>query len=198
MDLSQMLRGALPSAGELRYGFEVAGMRLVPAAGVLTEMVAEARVFPVPKAAPGLAGVINLRGTVVPLLDRRTQVREAGHIRPFVHRALVFDRDDHRVGLLLDDMPRLLALLPVDPALALAESADAGAGTSPSAGLKAFLTRPWCRVDQQGEIWWEFNHRLAFESLAHGLAPTASATAHTTAHTTAQTSRPQGIEEVIE
>lgn len=180
-----MLRGALPSAGELRYGFEVAGLRMVPAARVLTELVAEARVFPVPKAASGLAGVINLRGTIVPLLDRRGAPREARHIRPFAHRALVFDREDHRVGLLLDGMPQLLALVPADEGLALPH---AGA-TEEGASLLAFLTKPWARVDQPDEIWWEFNHRLAFESLARaaGAVPTQ---ANLTSH--------QGIEEVIE
>lgn len=189
MDLSQMLRGGLPSMGELRYGFEVAGLRLVPAARVLTELVAEARVFPVPKAAPGLAGVINLRGTIVPVLDRRIAPREAGLIRPFTHRALVFDRDDHRVGLLLDGMPQLLALLPLDASDISLLPPD----TEQGASLKPFLTRPWARVDQPDEVWWEFNHRAAFEALARATRHSAVASPSTQRKTS-----PQGIEEVIE
>lgn len=174
MDLSQMLRSALPGAGELRYGFEVGGLKLVPAAGVLTEMVAEARVFPVPKAAPGLAGVINLRGTIVPLLDRRATPREQQHIRPFVYRALVLDRDDHRIGLLLDGMPQLLALMPVVGTGGDASSAALDDAVSLHKGLRPFLTRAWSRADCPEEIWWEFNHRRAFESLARAAAPAQS------------------------
>jgi purine-binding chemotaxis protein CheW len=198
MDLTQMLRGGLPSAGELRYGFEVAGLKLLPAAGVLTEMVAEARVFPVPKAAPNLAGVINLRGTIVPLLDRRAVPREAGHIRPFVCRALVLDRDDHRVGLLIDNMPQLLALMPLASASPRpADVFETGGPHDHRPGLKDFLSRPWCRVDQPDEIWWEFNHRLAFEALARS-AGSASNHPHATPSAVTHMSSPQDIEEVIE
>lgn len=164
MDFSQMLRGAVPPMGELRYGFRVAGLQLVPAARVLTEMMAEARVFPVPKAAPALAGVTNLRGTIVPLLDRRQVRRGAPTIRPFVQRALVFDRDDNRIGLLLDSPPELLALTPAP--------SDT---PRPASTLSAFLTRAWSQVDQPEQIWWEFNHRAAFESLARSANPALDA-----------------------
>ena len=144
-----------PVTGELRYGFCVAGLNLVPAARVLTEMIAEARVFPVPRSAPALAGVTNLRGTIVPLLDRRIERRSNASIRPFMQRALVFDHDEHRIGLLLDTQPELLTLMPAPLETPKPESA-----------LSAFLTRPWAQVDQPDQIWWEFDHRAAFESLA--------------------------------
>lgn len=157
MDSTHAMRDAGSGKGELRYGFVVGGLHLVPAQRVLTEMIAQARIFPVPRSAPGLAGVTNLRGTIVPLLDRREQRRGAASIRPFTHRALVFDRDESRVGLLLDAQPELLSLTPAPD------------GTPwPQSPLSAFLTRPWAQADQNGQIWWEFNHRAAFESLARG------------------------------
>lgn len=152
---------ASPREGELRYGFRVAGLQLVPAARVLTEMVAEARVFPVPKAASALAGVANLRGTIVPLLDRRELSRGAPHIRPFLHRVLVFDREEQRVGLLLDAAPELLSLVP----------APVDTPRPHHATLAAYLVRPWAQVGQPDQVWWEFNHRAAFESLARGAHP---------------------------
>jgi chemotaxis signal transduction protein len=168
---------AQATSGELRYGFCVAGLHLVPAARVLTEMIAEARVFPVPKSSPALAGVTNLRGTVVPLLDRREVRRGAPSIRPFLQRALVFDHDDHRIGLLLDAQPQLLTLAPAPVDTPKPESA-----------LSAFLTRAWVQVDQPDRIWWEFNHRAAFESLARSAG-------HVNA--TPAESADMGIEEVI-
>lgn len=155
MDNMQAMREVGGANGELRYGFVVGGLRLVPAHRVLTEMIEQARIFPVPRSAPGLAGVTNLRGTIVPLLDRRERPRGTASIRPFTHRALVFDRDESRLGLLLDAHPELLRLAP----------APEGA-PRPVSPLSAFLTRPWMSVDQDGQIWWEFNHRAAFESLA--------------------------------
>lgn len=131
---------------------------LVPGQRVLTEMMAQARVFPVPKSAPGLAGVTNLRGTIVPLLDRRGK-RRGISIQPFTHRALVFDRDESRVGVLLDAQPELLSLVPAP------ENTP-----RPESPLSAFLTRPWAQLDQANQIWWEFNHRAAFECLARDAA----------------------------
>lgn len=157
MDSTHAMRDAGGAKGELRYGFVVGGLHLVPAQRVLTEMIEQARIFPVPRSAPALAGVTNLRGTVVPLLDRREKRRGAASIRPFAHRVLVFDRDESRVGLLLDAQPALLSLTPAPE--------DTPRPASP---LSAFLTRPWAQVDQNGQIWWEFNHRAAFESLARG------------------------------
>jgi chemotaxis signal transduction protein len=161
MDVAALARGAASSTGELRYGFRVAGLQLVPAARILTEMVAEARIFPVPKAAAALAGVTNLRGTIVPLLDRREVSRGGPHIRPFQHRVLVFDREEQRVGLLLDAAPELLNLVP----------APSDTLRPQHATLAAFLVRPWAQAEQPDQVWWEFNHRAAFESLALGAHP---------------------------
>lgn len=165
LDGAASRRDAGSASGELRYGFVVGGLHLVPAQRVLTEMIAQARIFPVPRSAPGLAGVTNLRGTIVPLLDRRETRRGAPSIQPFTHRALVFDRDESRVGLLLDTQPELLSLVPAP--------VDTPRPASP---LSAFLTRPWAQLDQNGQplgqIWWEFNHRAAFESLARAASQT--------------------------
>lgn len=157
MELSSLPQSAIPAGGELRYGFRVAGLQLVPAARVLTEMMAEARIFPVPKSATALAGVTNLRGTIVPLLDRRQARRGSANIRPFQHRVLVFDRDEQRIGLLLDEAPQMLALVPAQIDLARPETV-----------LANYLTRAWTQVDQPDQIWWEFNHRAAFQALAQG------------------------------
>ncbi|HET7868071.1 MAG TPA: chemotaxis protein CheW, partial [Burkholderiaceae bacterium] len=98
--------------GSVRYGFELAGLHLVPARGVLTELVAEARVFPVPRAADAVAGVINLHGTIVPVLDADPAGAAAADLRPARRRALVFDREEQRIAVLLQGAPRLLTLLP--------------------------------------------------------------------------------------
>lgn len=155
MDLYDVPSRELPRSGELRYGFKVAGLQLVPAARVLTEMVADAHVFPVPKSSSALAGVTNVRGTIVPLLDRRQVRRAAANIRPFQHRVLIFDRDEQRVGLLLDEQPQLLTLAPAQLDV-----------QRPTSVLSQFLNRAWVQVDQPDQVWWEFNHRAAFQALA--------------------------------
>ena len=168
MELSTLPSGDAQPGGELRYGFRVAGLQLVPAARVLTEMIADARIFPVPKTAQALAGVTNLRGTIVPLLDRRQTRRGSPNIRPIQHRVLVFDREEHRIGWLLDAAPELLSLVPAPANTPL-----------PVSSLSDFLVRAWTQIDQPEQVWWEFNHRAAFESLAHSTTPVSVSAAQT-------------------
>jgi chemotaxis signal transduction protein len=155
-----------PRGGELRYGFEAGGLRLVPAARVLTEMIAGARVFPVPKSAAALAGVLNLRGTIVPLLDPASFGKVASNIQPQQRRALVFDREEKRVGVLIEAAPELVSLLPA--------SSDTPRLPGP---LADFLTNAWQQADQPGRIWWEFNHQAAFEFLARSATSFSTTTA---------------------
>ena len=167
MNLNHATRPAEPPrGGEARYGFELAGLHLVPAYGVLTELVAEARVFPVPRTAGTVAGVINLHGTIVPVLDPDPAGAAGADLRPGQRRALVFDREEQRIAVLLKGSPRLLNLLPGAPA-----------APRPHGPLARFLTRAWCQADQPSQQWWEFDHRAAFESLARAAHPLSSARA---------------------
>lgn len=138
-----------------RYGFRIAGLQLVPASGVLTEVVAGANVFPVPKSAPALAGMMNLRGSIVPLFDLDALGQFVTHIRPAQQRALVFDRDEQALGLLLEKDPELMTLASV-----------MGQPVRPSSPLANYLTRAWAMPDKPHQIWWEFDHRAAFAFLA--------------------------------
>jgi chemotaxis signal transduction protein len=153
-----------PPVGEVRYGFELAGLRLVPAQGVLTELVAHAKVFRVPRSSGSLAGVINLHGTIVPVVDPDQAGQAGADLRPVQHATLVFDREEQRVGVLLKSAPTLLNLLPV----------AAGSAARPGQPLARFVTRAWVQADPSDSgdpVWWELDHRAAFEWLARGADP---------------------------
>ncbi len=148
--------------GELRYGFVFGGLRLVPASRVLTELVADAAIFAVPGAPPALAGVINLHGTIVPVFDAERLDSPRADLRPQRHDALVFDRDEQRVGLLLGAQPQLLTLQPAE-----------GAVEMPAGLLATSLRRAWREpptAGGDGAVWWEFDHHAAFALLARGAA----------------------------
>ncbi len=156
------------------HGFRVAGLHLVPAARVLTEVVAQADVFPVPKSSTALMGVMNLRGTIVPLFDPLLLGQAASHISPSKRHALVFDREEQSLGVLLDGDPELMSMVPA-----------VGTHTRPVSVLSDYLTRPWVRADQPQQIWWEFNHRAAFGFLArsHTVSSSSVSTASIAHHT---------------
>lgn len=144
-----------PQGGELRHGFQVAGLCLVPAARVLTEVIAQAEVFAVPKSSTALMGVMNLRGTIVPLFDPKLLGKPQSHLIPSKRHALVFDREEQSMGLLLDSDPELMSLIPA-----------VGQHSKPVSVLADYLGRPWSRPDQPQQLWWELNHRAAFEFLS--------------------------------
>jgi chemotaxis signal transduction protein len=147
---------ALPLATTARYGFMVDGLRLVPQENMLTEVLADIDVSPVPLSANALIGVLNLRGTIVPLFDAAKFAKPARTIRPTHCQAMVFDSDEARIGLLLNSAPQLVVLSPMP--------ADT---VRPNALLTNFLLQPWAQANDPSKIWWEFDHRAAFAALAH-------------------------------
>jgi hypothetical protein len=91
----------------------------------------------------------------VPLLDPEALGSPVTDIRPNLQRALIFDREDLRVGVLIKSDPELVSLIAAPDNL-----------KRPDSPLAAFLLHPWAQEDQPTQIWWEFDHRAAFEFLA--------------------------------
>lgn len=146
--------GTATRSSQLRYGFRTAGMQMVPAQQVLTEVVNDARVYRVPKTASALAGMINLRGTLIPIFDIETRTAPASDIRPLRMRVLVFGRDASRMGIVIKDDPVILSLLEAPHEV-----------TRPLTHLEKFLVRAWVQEDLPEKIWWEFDHQSALASL---------------------------------
>jgi chemotaxis signal transduction protein len=144
----------------LRYGFKLAGVKVVPAARVLTEVVANAQIFRVPKSVATLVGVLNLRGFIVPVVDAAAIAASVTDIRPSQRRALVFDRDAASVGLLIQADPEMVALVAAPEHIA-----------RPQFAFSAFLTQAWAQEDQPSTLWWELDHRAAFDHLAKHSLP---------------------------
>ena len=134
-----------------RFGFEVLGVKLVPSAGVLTELIAAAQVYPIPRTTASLVGLTSLRGTLVPVFDPARASGTATSIRPQQHLVLVFDRDDDRAGVLVNTAPVSVSLMP--------DEADDAIPDSP---LAPFIKRPRAQLNSPKSVWWEFNHRSAF------------------------------------
>ena len=146
---------ATPDGVIFRFGFELLGIKLVPAEGVLTELVADTPVFPIPKSAASLVGLTSLRGSLVPLFDPALIGRTSPDIRPQQRLVLVFGRDDDRAGVLVDAAPVSVSLLPGDTEARI-----------PASVLAPFLLRPWAQLNAPHIVWWEFNHRAAFAFFA--------------------------------
>jgi len=110
------MRICLFSIGEDSYAIPV---------GVLTEIIIPQKIFPVPTTPPHVLGVINLRGTIVPIVDIRPalslpQKPVPGQIAIIKHGAMM-------LGIVVDNVSAVRSV-PASSIQALpSDAADAGA-----------------------------------------------------------------------
>lgn len=147
-----------PSAGEhtaVRYGYTVGDIGLLVGERAGCEVISVPKIVRIPATPGWLLGVANLRGSLVPLFDLKSLFEIA---RPADEErfALIFDRGDQAVGILVTDYPKPLVgleavgQLPPLPATA-----------------RDFVGAAW----RHGRsVWLEFEHRRFFESLAHRMS----------------------------
>ncbi|MGB4115560.1 MAG: chemotaxis protein CheW [Polaromonas sp.] len=141
--------------GQSRYGFEVSGLYLTAPAVVVTEAVAKATIYPVPKSAHALVGVINHRGITVPIFDLLPALGARTGLRPIERDILVFGQGEDSVGMLMNHSPVLMVLH------ALADILP-----KPGSPLDAYLSNPMVAAQSAATVWWDFDYQSAFKMLA--------------------------------
>ncbi len=139
--------GQLQQGASTRYGFRVGdlGLLIDPDAG--SEVLAKPQVAPLPASPPGFLGLINLRGTLVPLYDMPHLLGGApsGNAR----LALVLGAGEQAVGMTIETHPA--ALFALRPLSELPPLPEALAGHVPAGYV------------QDGKVWLEFDHASFFD-----------------------------------
>lgn len=134
-----------------RYGFRVGDLGLLISPDTISEVVAQSTVYLIPQTPPWLAGLINLRGNLVPVFDLPLclNLEASSQEKRYL---LVLDTGDQAIGVFVEGMPQ-----PADTSHVLER-------TPP---LPEVL-RPYVATVYRdgGMIWLEFDHRGFFESLA--------------------------------
>jgi chemotaxis signal transduction protein len=138
-----------------RYGFAINGLYLAAPAKIITEAVAKATIYPVPKSALALVGVINHRGTTVPIFDPSPTPAPRTGLRPMERDVLVFGQGEHSVGMLMGRAPELLELYALEHPT-----------PKPSSHLSPYLSNPMVSMQNTATVWWDFDYHSAFKSLA--------------------------------
>lgn len=101
--------GTPPPSGIGRYAaFLVAGRRFAVAASDVAEVLRDGRVNTVPRAPESLAGLLNLRGRIVPVIDLQKRLgltwEDADLQRPPATVHLVLQVSDEWCSLLVDEI----------------------------------------------------------------------------------------------
>lgn len=97
--------------------FELAGARMALLAGIVVEVVRAVEIEPLPQAPPVVSGVINIRGSLTPVIDLRRRLGFAARPLSPEDHFIVADCGTRRVALHVDRALDLLSIreLPMDP-----------------------------------------------------------------------------------
>lgn len=98
--------GARSSDAHLRYGVKLGSLGLLLPPDVVSDVIQEPGIFPIPKTADWVQGLLNLRGNLVPVFDLRGLL--GIDEEPAGQRCLiVIDRGENALGLFVDGLPRV-------------------------------------------------------------------------------------------
>lgn len=133
----------------LRYGFRLGGIGFLLAQEQLVEVAMDLAVHPIPNTEKWFAGMINMRGNLVPVFDIRMLLGMSndadGKDR---RRLLVLGSGEMAVGILIDELPTTVHL-------------DQPESHSPQ--LPDMLTKYiGGAFSDQGQVWMEFNIEAFF------------------------------------
>ncbi len=103
----QTLRQGAPDVAPIRFGFRVGDIGLLVPAGMLSELVEEMEIYPLPTTPGWFPGLINLRGGLVPVFDLKElfTIDNPGGDKP---NLLVLNAGADAVGVLIDGLPLTL------------------------------------------------------------------------------------------
>lgn len=137
-----------------RYGFQVGSLGFLIAPKLLSEVVLEPEIYPIPNTASWLKGMINLRGNVVPVYDLAVLFERTQSVgKPTV---LVLDEVDKALAVMIDHLPKAVNL--TQPVNELPEL---------PASVQAYIAQGYYDHNQ---IWLELNHIPFFRSLTAQIA----------------------------
>jgi len=106
----------LPSVDEskIRYGFRYENIGFIIGKGVLSEVINDYVVYPMPNCSDWLTGLANVRGNLVPVYDLR-KLFQLEVAESFYKHLLVIDQGSDSVGVLIEDLPQSLETIDWKP-----------------------------------------------------------------------------------
>lgn len=135
-----------------RYGFIIHGIGFMISSEILSEVVKNYTVYPIPNTQPWMRGLVNLRGNLVPVYDLSMLLGltdapvQQGNL-------LVLDKGQESVGILIDGLP-----VPCD----ITSWSETMQIPDLPAGLSDFINGAYSADDV---IWLGFKHKEFFKSV---------------------------------
>lgn len=137
-----------------RYGFQVGYLNLLIGAGIRSELVKKSSIYPLPNTADWFQGLINLRGSLVPVFDIY-QILDIEQDKRLQSHLLILDVDQQAVAVSIRQLPtilqdiRPLPAMPTVPDILIESVGNAYSGDHTT--------------------WLEFDHNIFFSQLAQNM-----------------------------
>lgn len=140
-----------------RYGFVIKNIGFLIAEKTLSEVIKNAKIFPLPNTKKWMRGLVNLRGNLVPVYDLPVLTGLSKDLSP-IDNLLVLGNGSESVAVLIDNLPRTCntsqwQVLPNVPCQL--------------AGLEDHVTESY---SSQDTIWVNFNEKAYFENIKEQMA----------------------------
>ena len=94
---------------EQRRAIFIGGHGLLPEPRLLMEVLSAPRIYPVPNTPPACIGLVNLRGTLIPVFDVAPLLGVAGGRAQWI---LVLGTGSETAAIVIDDLPIQVGILP--------------------------------------------------------------------------------------
>ncbi|NOQ13146.1 MAG: hypothetical protein GQ583_01520 [Methyloprofundus sp.] len=138
---------------DLRYGVMIADIGFLIAQNTASEIIEGIEVYPLPNSARCMAGLINLRGNVVPVFDLNLVLNTAS-AETKNRLLLVLGEAEHAVGIYIEQLPQAInksVVLTQRPPIPLV--------------LEKFVNTAYLAEEN---IWLDFDYVTLFKALAAG------------------------------
>lgn len=149
----------LPTTEEskIRYGFRFDNVGFLIGEGILSEVISDYVIYPMPNCSEWLSGLANVRGNLVPVYDLKTLFNIETESDSYQH-LLIIDKGSDSIGILVEELPQALDVI------------DWKASTHKpnlTSNISNYINSTFL-VDSV--IWIDFDHRAFFKSIRDAVA----------------------------
>jgi len=149
----------LPSAEEskIRYGFNYGNVGFMIGESILSEVINDYVIYPMPNCNSWLSGLANVRGNLVPVYDLRELFDLGVEDKNYKH-LLIIDQGADSIGVLVEDLPIALDIIDWKPSSHRPKF---------SVNIAEYINQTYL-ID--AVAWIDFDHRNLFRSIRDDIA----------------------------
>lgn len=134
----------------IRHGYSIGQYHFLVTTLTQAEVIDETTIYPIPKSQPGLQGLINVRGSLIPVFDIKLLLNLENSKKEHI---LVLGKDNKAIAILVDSLPtqpsiedKMLQAPPIHN------------------DIREYVSDTY--MDKENNVWLDFDYECFFTDLA--------------------------------